>query len=372
MTHRRTFLKNGLLSIAALSVSARSMRAVDSVDREAIAEYVCPPCLPCRMDDRIFNAPGRCPGCGMQLIPRPVKVADANLSRTGNGAFTIPGGIGHEKHSITVSFYRPASYNTSSPILLVLPGSGRNGTEYRDAWKEVADAKGVFVAALTYPEKDYDFAAYQMGGVIRNLRMQNLPVNADGSTPAVVRLRDEDITFDVNDRADEWLFRDFDRIFEVLVTALGSSRTSYDLFGHSAGGQILHRYALLHPHSRADRIIAANAGFYTLPDLDTTQVLGLKGTGATRTTLAAALSAKLTVLLGEQDDSGEEGGINLHTPKIDVQGIGRLQRGRYFFKKGEALARDMGVPFAWKLHTVPNVGHEYQKMSAAAGEILFG
>ncbi len=33
------------------------------------AEYVCPPCG-CSNDDKVFNAPGSCPVCGMQLVPK--------------------------------------------------------------------------------------------------------------------------------------------------------------------------------------------------------------------------------------------------------------------------------------------------------------
>ena len=40
------------------------------------------------------------------------------------------------------------------------------------------------------------------------------------------------------------------------------------MFGHSAGAQILHRMVLFAPGSRADRIVAANSGFYTLADPD--------------------------------------------------------------------------------------------------------
>ncbi|MCI0617143.1 hypothetical protein L0244_29555, partial [bacterium] len=32
-------------------------------------EYVCPPCG-CSSDDKVFNAPGSCPVCGMPLVPK--------------------------------------------------------------------------------------------------------------------------------------------------------------------------------------------------------------------------------------------------------------------------------------------------------------
>jgi hypothetical protein len=369
MKDRRTFIAHSILGIAAAATNSRVYDA-NSVE-ERLVGYICPPCASCPMDDRVFDAPGRCPGCGMTLIPRPGSLQQTNLARSGTGAFTMPGGLGHERDLITVNYHRPSNFRADSRILIVLPGSGRDGDEYRDAWIETANSKGVFVAALTYPERAYDFAAYQLGGVVRNLEIRNMPVGSDGSTPSVVRLRDEDLRFEINTNKESWLFHDFDRVFESIKRATGSTMNHYDIFGHSAGAQILHRHVLFHPNSRADRIVAANAGFYTLPDLQTPQILGLKGTGVTAKSLQQSFASKLTLLLGELDNSGEEGGINLHTPLIDKQGIGRLDRGRYFYRTSEAIAKRAGAPFMWRLQTVPGVGHDFRKMSKSAATVLY-
>ena len=68
----------------------------------------------------------------------------------------------------------------------------------------------MLVAALSYPEADYDFAAYHMGGVVKDLEIRNL--SPGGAAAAVIRVRDEDISFSLNPRRDEWIFPDFDRI----------------------------------------------------------------------------------------------------------------------------------------------------------------
>jgi len=266
-----------------------------------------------------------------------------------------------------VDYHRPARFGPRSPVLIVVPGAGRNSGDYRDAWIAVSEAKGVLVAALGYPERDYDFAAYQMGGVIRNLRFKPLP----GSTLQVVRLRDEEIRVDAELDPERWLFADFDRIFGLLKRATGSRRAGYDIYGHSAGGQILSRLPLFRPRSKAERIVAANAGFYTVPDLSEPQPFGLGGAGVTPAMLRAALGAPLTLLLGERDDGDEAGGIQLRTPKLDLQGEGRLTRGRYFHAAGERQAKALGVPLGWRLQTVPNVGHDHRRMSAAAATLLY-
>ena len=86
------------------------------------------------------------------------------------------------------------------------------------------------------------------------------------------------------------------------------------------------------PGSRAERIVAANSGFYTLADLDQSLPVGLKGTEVTQASLARSFASRLMLLVGEKDDGDEAGGIQIHTPLIDSQGIGSLARGKYFFR----------------------------------------
>lgn len=332
-------------------------------------KYVCPPCG-CAMDDEVFDGPGKCPVCGMTLI-RKADAADATPFEPGDlpegsGAFAVAGGRGREDKRIFVHYYRPRGFGPNSPILLVIPGAGRDANEYRDAWIDAADDAKVFVAALGYPEADYDFAAYQFGGVVKNLQ-----IHGSADEFSVWRLRDEDIVFDINNNPDEWIFADFDRIFEFIAGAVRSSRTRYDIFGHSAGGQILHRLALFHPHNRADRIVAANSGFYTLPDLTVPMPFGLQGTSATPKTLKSAFANRLIVHLGEKDDENETRGIHLRTPTADKQGIGRFARGKFFYRAAQEGASAMSVLLNWNLSVVPGVGHDFRAMSLAAASLLY-
>jgi hypothetical protein len=332
--------------------------------------YVCPPCG-CDADGEEFVGPGRCGACGMTLQPKNPPFEPASLTPGGN-LFLTAGGPGHESASIGVHTYLPESYTPSSPILLVIPGDGRNGAEYRDAWIEAADQTGVLVAALAYAEADYDFAAYQMGGVIRDLEVRNMPVGPDGETSSIIELRDEDLSFASNPRREEWLFNDFDRIFDLVATAARSGRSTYDMFGHSAGGQILHRSVLFNPLSAADRIIAANAGQYTQPDLELPLMFGMKDTGVTEASLAESFARRLTLLIGEEDNNALAGGTLLRTPQLDEFGVYRLERGRVFFTAAQQRARSMRAAFNWTLETVPNVGHDYRAMSRAAALRLYG
>jgi pimeloyl-ACP methyl ester carboxylesterase len=290
----------------------------------------------------------------------------------GSGAFLVPGGPGHEAAHIGVYYHRPARFGPNSPVLLVIPGAGRNADDYRDAWVEASEARSILVVALSYPEAEYDLAGYQMGGVIKDLQLADPPKGPDGALPDNLHLRDEQITFRANTRRETWIFPDFDRIFTIVAAAAGSTRVQYDLFGHSAGGQILHRLALLHPETRADRIVAANGGLYTLPTLEEPMFFGLKDTGVTPSSLGAALQRNLVILLGEEDNDPERGGQHLHTPLADRQGLDRLSRGKFFHRAGAAQAQALGVSYRWRLELVPGVGHDYRGMGKAAAQLLYG
>src|SRR5688572_7978749 len=290
------------------------------------------------------------------------------LIASGSGNFSMPGGPGHEGATITVSYHKPQSFNETSPILIVVSGTGRDGDEYRDSWIAASEEYGVLVLSPGYPDDEYDEAAYQLAGLIENLELRNL--NRDN--PSEYRLADEDIVFDVNADASEWLFHDFDRLFNLAVQDVGSRATAYDIFGHSAGGQIVHRMAIFHPDSKARRMVAANSAFYTLPRIDVPLIFGVAGTPLTARDVRRAFAEPLTVLLGELDNASETRGTTLRTPKADEQGIGRLARGTYFFNESRNIAAALDAEFRWTIEVVPGVGHDFRRIAPAAARLLYG
>ncbi|MEL7492016.1 MAG: heavy metal-binding domain-containing protein [Pseudomonadota bacterium] len=360
MTHlsRRAFVA----STVAAAACAQDQSAGASAET-----FACPPCG-CSEDGEKFQTPGRCPDCDMTLIPTQesnLGVEPAALAPRA-GSFDISGGAGRAEHLIKVHYYLPGAYSPDTRILLVVPGAGRNSFEYRNEWLGVARRENTLVAAMGYPDEHYDFAAYHMGGVIKNLELRN----PDTATPGVIRIDDGDLTFDTNPNPEEWLFNDFDRVFGYLKKATGLPAPHYDIFGHSAGGQILHRMALFYPASRARKILAANAGWYTLPNLNAPLPSGLLGSPITKNDLVRSFASNLTILLGENDNSDRAGGTLLHTPTIDRQGLDRLSRGRNFYELSHRQADALGADFRWALSTVPNVGHDFREMSKAAAGLV--
>lgn len=276
----------------------------------------------------------------------------------GSGSFSIAGGTGREDKTITVFYHKPATFTPGSKVLMVVPGAGRNAWDYRDAWVHASERHGVLILSPGYSEEHYpDFWSYNLAGMITDVK-----VNESG-VPTV--------TFSLNGNPDDWIFEDFDRIFREVKEHLELEASTYDMFGHSAGGQVIHRLALFHPDNMADRMLAANSGWYTVPTFDDKFPYGLANGTSTREQVAKAFAEDLVIFLGELDDENETRGDLVRTPEVDVQGISRIERGKHFYSMAMETAEDLDAELTWKLEIVPDVGHDFRRMSEAAAEYLY-
>ena len=118
--------------------------------QEKTEAYICPPCdLPC--DKITFTTSGTCPHCNMKLMKKRELIEESNLIinevtiKTGSGVFLMEGGPSKKEKSIKIYYHQPKNYTKNSNVLIVLPGAGRNGDSYRDAWVEAAEKHSVLV-----------------------------------------------------------------------------------------------------------------------------------------------------------------------------------------------------------------------------------
>lgn len=330
----------------------------------------------------------------------------------GSGSFLIGGGEPYPEKHIRVFYHRPESFTRRSPVVLVIPGAGRDGDEYRDAWVEASERHGALILSPSYAERYYpEYWSYNLAGMARSVTLDlSFHIDTGPEEWTLDRVQEEveaevgghgfvghsgDARFlyqlvllarsgmledidvagtdlDVETDPERWIFDDFDRIFHRVAAELELETEEYDLFGHSAGGQILHRFALFHPDNSAGRILAANSGWYTLPTREEEFPYGLEDTGRSRQELEAAFGNELVVFLGEEDDEDETRGSLRTTPAANRQGGHRLARGRYFFQKAREAADRLGVEMGWTLEIVSGVGHDYERMSEAAADYLYG
>ena len=141
------------------------------------------------------------------------------------------------------------------------------------------------------------------------------------------------------------------------------------LAGHSAGAQFVHRYLMYVPEARVGRVIAANAGWYTMPVRDVAFPYGLAGSGVDDAALRRALQRPLTVMLGTADNDPQHESLR-RTPEAQAQGPHRLARGEAFVAAGRRAAAERGIASGWTLQRVDGVVHDNAGMAGPAAELL--
>jgi hypothetical protein len=346
-----------------------------------------------------------------QEAPGTTARSDHIVIHTGSGSFVVDSGT-YDQKKIRVYYHKPKNFHKDAPVLMVIPGSGRDGDEYRDAWVKASEKYGVLILSPKYSETFYPgYWSYNLAGMtdkatfnvsftidahskkwhlddaMRKLsskigvhkmvgrgpgHMLIYKIVALGKAGMISSVDAHAMNVKFNPNSKEWIFSDFDRIFELVKKKLNLQAQTYDMFGHSAGGQILHRLVLFHPNSKADMILAANSGWYTVPTFRQNFPYGLNGTGISERQLKAAFDDNLVLFLGEDDDASATGGEHRQTSEAMRQGAGRFARGKHFFKKAKEESKVLGVDFKWKLVTVPGVGHNFRAMSEAAAKFLYG
>ena len=80
-----------------------------------------------------------------------------------------------------------------------------------------------------------------------------------------------------------------------------TTRQRYGLFGHSAGGQFVHRMVSFGFRDRVAVAVSANAGTYAMPDLSTPWPFGLGQTDVRTDALRVLLGFPVTVMAGSAD-----------------------------------------------------------------------
>lgn len=340
------------------------------------AKYVCPPCAhsPSLFDSVEHSHDGHCEVCGMPLVEAHSAIPERSLSlHSGSGSFRFPVGADEAPRGLSVFYYMPSKFSAQSPILWVIPGAGRNAWSYRDNWIELAEKYNVLILSPYYPKEEYDFAGYHLAGMVESLSFKGARTATHKGRVNKYFIDDEALKLGPNTPADDWIFHDFDSVFDAVVLATGSNQTRYDMFGHSAGGRIVHRLAVFYPQAKAHRLMAANSGAYTLPTFEVTFPFGLRGTEFvnSRSRFEESFSTQLTVLVGELDNATETRGTMLHTPTVDKQGLGRLERGQTFLKVAQQQAEALNISLRWQMHVVPEVGHQNALMAEAAAKRLY-
>jgi hypothetical protein len=239
---------------------------------------------------------------------------------------------------------RPRVWSPETPILFVHHGVARNGEAYRDYWAPLVDDADVLVISIEFPEASFpEYLWYNFGNL-----------HAKDGAP--------------NPRA-QWSFGIVPRLFDALRAQNVATREKYGQFGHSAGGQFVHRMLSFGYRDRVAIAVSANAGTYAWPDLDIPWPFGLGQTELTPAALAELLAFPI-VVMGGMNDTKTTGRFFPKGPRSIRQGETRWHRAHNYVRDGHAAAAASGGHCAWSVIDVPDVGHDGRGMSIAAAPFI--
>ena len=160
-------------------------------------------------------------------------------------------------------------------------------------------------------------------------------------------------------------------MFQALRAAGVTRRPKARLFGHSAGGQFVHRLMAIEANDAFEAVSPANSGWYTLPTLDRPFPEGVGGLGLGPADLARWFAFPMVILAGDQDIDVNHRNLPRNLEAL-AQGPTRYARSGYFHDYAQREAARLGLEFNWKRITVPGVAHDGAAMSRAAAAMWFG
>jgi len=289
-------------------------------------------------------------GTGVEeIIPPSKSPKDGVFVKRGEGSFVYTKYAPLANKPITVYYYIPTNGNIADmPVLFSMHGSDRDGTIQRNAWKYFAEANGFVVIAPEYSfASGYNENYYQFGGVY--------------ATSAFKQLNPQE----------QWTYQSIEALFDYYKKETDSKAATYNIFGHSAGGQFVGRFMLAMPNARVNTAVAANPGSWTFPYTD-----GIIGTDnkvygwpysvkdspfATDAALAQFFSKKLWIQLGQLDVDVDDPGLP-QSPAADAQGLYRLEKGRFFYAETKRIAQEKHVPYHFQITEVEQAGHSTVRM----------
>jgi len=173
----------------------------------------------------------------------------------------------------------------------------------------------------------------------------------------------------------EWTLVAIEHLFDFVRERAGLASPTYDIIGHSSGGQFVHRLVLFVPDARFRRAIASSPGRYAVPLPSVAFPYGLGGTAVDSAALARVFGRDVVILLGDRDTDeqtmADEQAIDPErAPDAMAQGQNRFARGLRFFATVTEQAKAVGVPLMWRLRLAHGIDHDPGLMVRAAFDEL--
>ena len=264
----------------------------------------------------------------------------------GAGSFLFADEKGDPSKPLTVYTYIPRGIKPdAAAIVFVMHGAGKDAKGMRDTWIAHANKYEFMVVAPRFDPAQWGRGGYTYASV----------VSREG------KLHDPAM----------WSFNAVEHLFDAIKDATGNSSATYFIYGHSEGGQFVHRLVMLLPDARYAKAVAANAGWYTMPTFNVQFPFGLGGAPATEASLKKSLGRDFVLMLGDRDTDPNHRQLN-QSPQAMAQGAYRFERGQNYFKEAGIRATELQSPFGWQLQVVPGAAHQNSRMSRPAAAVLMG
>jgi poly(3-hydroxybutyrate) depolymerase len=248
---------------------------------------------------------------------------------------------------VKVWMYVPKNCDATCPVQFVMHGVKRNGEDYLANWIDFADERKFMLVVPEFTRKFF-------------------PQDDDYSLGRAVTESD----------SRKWAFAVPEHLFEWLKSQYGLAASTYRMFGHSAGGQFVHRLHLFYPEHHASPIIAANPGWYTLFQWGLDEAGPYKfpyNTIDSKVDAARAkksLSRPFVLMLGDKDIDANDENLN-RSAGANAQGKNRLERGENFVRNARTAARKLDTTWNWQSHIVNGVAHDNAAMAKAAIALMY-
>lgn len=246
--------------------------------------------------------------------------------------------------TVKVFYYIPTDHDRKEMQVVVgFHGNDRNCSYWIDTWKEYASEKGFMFFIPWFTNKDFPTWRYQEAGV-KNDRNQKIPV--EFRTTSLV-----------------------DSLLAEILETSGTDDTKVTLYGHSAGGQFLHRFLMLDDTPLVKKTIIGNPGWYTFPTLEEEYSYGIRNLEEVDEKRLKTMLGKNVILQLGLGDTVRESFLR-KTPEADRQGLNRLERGDNFFESLLKKSEELHTDFNWRKVYVDDIGHDAVAMSRHAAQNL--
>ena len=302
------------------------------------------------------------------------------------------------KPDLDVFYHLPKTIDNDTKVLFVVHGNTRNADDYLNSWIRLTKDKNIAIFAPHFKRSSFiSFNTLQMStssGKIRtdtDLYLHNSIDTLFKYIKAKFKLNDKlyDIyghsagaqfvhryllmstsSGKIRTDTDLYLHNSIDTLFKYIKAKFKLNDKLYDIYGHSAGAQFVHRYLLMSDNPSVNKAVAANAGWYTfLNGADFPYGVKNPPISLTDSNVKKFLSTNLYILIGI-NDIDVDSSIN-KSKGAQKQGINRLQRAKNFFTYTESIVEQNNLEFKWKYQAVPGAPHSNKVMSKAAVLVLF-